>query len=116
MGGILFPATPGGLWAFLGLTIGIGAAAAWATGRALAGTWQTWLKIPAYMALVSAAIRFLHFVLAKEALLAVRGLMVDFAVLTVVAGLAYRRTRARQMTTQYGFAFRAAGPLGWRIR
>lgn len=116
MGGVLFPATAGGLWAFLVLTVAVGGAAAWATGRALAKTWQSWLKIPVYVVFASVAVRFLHFVLAKEDLLSVHYWLVDFGVLVIAAAIAYRRTRARQMSTQYDFAFRPAGPLGWRSR
>ena len=116
MGGLVFPATAGGAWAFAVLTLGAGGAAAWASGRALARTWQSWLKIPVYAGLIGVAARFLHFVLAREELLSWHYLIADWVVLVVIAALAYRRTRAGQMTTQYGFVFRAAGALGWRPR
>jgi hypothetical protein len=114
MSGILWTDTDNGLFVFLLLTI-LGAAAATATGRALAKTWSPeWLLLPA-MAILSAAVRFLHFSLFQEELSSIHYYLVAFVILLAVAWLGYRSMRAGQMATQYSWAYEKAG-IGWRAR
>jgi hypothetical protein len=114
MGGILWAASDYGLLAFIVLD-GLGAAAAFATGRALASGWTPrWRLVPAVAAL-SAAVQFLHFALFQEELLSLHYYLVTFALLLVVGWTGYSETRARQMATQYSWAFQKAG-LVWRAR
>ena len=40
----------------------------------------------------------------------------DTVYLLILAALAWRMTRAAQMTTQYHWLFERAGPFGWRAR
>ena len=112
MGNSFYPA--GGLWVFLVLTLVLGGAAAWAAGRALARTWRPPLLIPLYMIGLAAAVRFLHYALFGEPFLSLHYYGVDYAVLVLAAGASYRRTRARQMARQYGWAYDAAGIFFWR--
>jgi hypothetical protein len=104
----------GGGWAFLLLTIVIGGAAGFISGRAIAQTWRPFWQVPFYMLGIAAGVRFFHFALFGEVLLSARNFAVDFAVAVVSASLGYRLVRAGQMARQYGWLFRRAGPLGWR--
>ena len=114
MSGIFWTDTDNGLFVFLLLTV-LGGAAAMATGRALAKGWSPgWMIVPA-MALLSAAVRFLHFSLFQEELGSLHYYAVTFVVLLLVCWLSYKSMRATQMATQYSWAFQKAG-LDWRPR
>ncbi len=114
MDAILWPASDSALLAFLVLD-GLGAAAAFATGRALAKGWSPiWRLVPAIVAL-SAAVQFLHFALFQEDLLSLHYYLIAFVLLIVVGWIGYSEMRARQMATQYSWAFRKSG-LSWRAR
>ena len=102
------------LWTFLLVTVLMGGAAAYVSGKAIAQTWRPFWHVPLYMLLLAAAVRFCHFALFGEPLLSARSYAVDFAVAFAAASLGYRLVRARQMATQYGWLFRRSGPLGWR--
>ena len=114
MDGILYAGGPFGFWVFVLLTIVLGGAAAWTTGRALAKTWQPPVLVPVYMVALAAAVRFLHHALFAESFFSPHYYLVDYAVLAVVAGLGYRHMRARQMVRQYGWSYMSRGFLGWR--
>jgi hypothetical protein len=114
MSGILWADTDNGLFVFVLLTV-LGAAAATSSGRALAKTWSpVWLIAP-YMAVLSAAVRFLHFSLFQEELSSVHYYLVTFVILLVVAWLSYKSMRATQMATQYSWSYEKVG-LNWRSR
>jgi len=114
MAGLIWVDSDYGLPIFLLLTF-LGGAAAFASGRAIALSWSAeWLLIPA-MIVLSAAVRFLHFALFQENLFSLHYYVVTLIVMIAVAGYGYRSTRARQMATQYSWAFARSG-LGWRAR
>jgi hypothetical protein len=103
-----------GLLSFIILT-GLAGAAAFATGRAMAKGWGArWRIVPAMIAL-AAATQFLHYALFQEELLSLRHYLVTLVVLLVVAWLGYASMRARQMATQYSWAFTRSA-LSWRPR
>ncbi len=110
----LYDCGPNGLWVFLLLTVIPGGAAAWATGRAIAGTWRPLWQVPVYGLLLAAAVRFLHFALFEEPLSAPGNFVVSAAVLLSATALGYRLERVRAMITQYDWLYAAAGRLGWR--
>lgn len=109
---------------FLLVTVVLGGGAAWVTGRAMAQTWGSWWQLVVYVVLLNAAVRFIHFSLFGGSFFlplatfntAWHYFLVDFAVLMVLAALGRQTMRARQMSSQYGFLYRRAGPLGWRRR
>ena len=101
---------------FIGLTVILGGAAAYLSGRAAANTWRPALVLIPYVALLTAAVRFIHFALFDAVLLSPFLYLRDFIVLLVLAGLGFRITRATQMARQYHWLFRRAGPFGWRPR
>jgi hypothetical protein len=96
-----------GLWIFLALTVVLGGAAAWATGNAMAATWRPAATLIVYIFGLAAAVRFFHFALFAEPLLAPGNYVIDLAVLLAVGLAGYRVRRARQMATQYAWLDRA---------
>jgi hypothetical protein len=104
------------LWTFLLLTCVLGGAAAFATGRAIALTWRPFWQALAYMLPLTAAVRFLHYALFDEDILAIGPALLALIILVAIAALAFRLRQVRQMTTQYPFAFAPAGPFAWRAR
>jgi hypothetical protein len=106
--------TDTGLAAFLIIVVLIGGAGGTLTARAVARAWRPWWRAALWMVPLAAAVRFVQFALFQGDLAAVRFYLVDLAILLVVALIAHRRTRTRQMLTRYGWLYRPAGALGWR--
>ncbi len=105
------------LGAFLLVTVALGGGAAWMTGRAIALTWQPWWKLVVYVALLTVAVRFIHFSLFGGSFFlpprtfgtAAYFAIIDVVVLMVAAVLGRQTTRGRQMARQYGFLRQTAG-------
>ncbi|MFZ1961934.1 MAG: DUF6867 family protein [Roseiarcus sp.] len=114
MGGIVWADSEYGFLAFFVLD-GLGCAAAFATGRALASGWTPLWRIAPAMVVLAAAVQFLHFALFQEELLSLHYYLVAFVLLLAMAWLGYASMRARQMATQYSWAFERIG-LRWRAR
>jgi hypothetical protein len=101
---------------FLVVTVVLGGAGAWLTGRAMASVWRpAWLAALAMLPL-AAAVRFIHFALFQGPLLAADRYLLDLVILVAVALAGHRRTRARRMCETYPWLYRPAGPFGWRHR
>src|SRR5262249_15242456 len=49
------------LGVFLLISVVLGGGAAWLAGRAIAATWRPWWHVAVYMAILTLAVRFLHF-------------------------------------------------------
>jgi hypothetical protein len=94
----------------------IGGGAAWLAGRALAHTWRPFWHVIGYMALLGAAVRFVHFALFEADLLAPLSYAADTAFLLCVGCLGWRVTRAAQMVTQYAWLYERTSPVSWRHR
>ena len=73
---------------FLLVSVFLGGGAAYLVGRAIALSWAPLRMLVLYTILLAA----------------------------VLAAFGYRITRAGQMTSQYGWLYRRAGPLAWRHR
>ena len=116
MGGLIYSDDPGALWTFLVFTVVLGGLAAWATGRALAGTWRSVWTMPFALIILAGAVRFLHYALSGEDLSSVHYYLVALLVLFLAAAYGYRSRRAEQMAEQYPWLFARSGPLGWRVR
>ena len=101
---------------FLLVTVFLGGGAAWLTGRAVAITWRSLWKLLLYVALLTCAVRFIHFALFGGTLLSPYFFLVDFVILLALANLGYRLTRTIQMVSQYSWLFERASPLSWRPR
>lgn len=114
--GILFE---GGVYAgpvFIVLTLLLGGAMAWSSGRAIALTWRPIWLVPVYMLALSAMVRFLHYALFGENLASLVHFAVTFAILLALAMSGYRAMRVAQMLRQYSWAFARSGLLGWRAK
>lgn len=98
---------------FLLVTVVLGGGGAYMSGRAIAGTWRPWWHVALYMVLLAATVRFMHFALFEGTLLSPHYYAVDFASCLLFGYLGYRFTRAAQMSTQYRWLYRRAGPLKW---
>jgi hypothetical protein len=107
---------PNGAYVFLLVTVIIGGWAAWRTGQAQAQSWGPVWPVAAYIAVLAAAVRFLHFALFSEPLLAPINYVVDFLFLLAVALLGHRVRRVRHVTEQYPWLFERSGLFGWKAK
>jgi hypothetical protein len=101
-------------WVFLLVTVLMGGAAAFMSGRAVAQTWRPYWQIPLYTLPIAATIRFFHYALFGEELLSLKNYLVDLAVVLAAASLGFRLLRAHQMAQQYHWLYRRNGLLRWR--
>jgi hypothetical protein len=104
------------LGVFFLVSIVMGGGAAWLAGRAIAATWRPWWHVALYMAILSLAVRFIHFALFDSKLLSLHYYLVDLAVCLTFGFLGFRLTRVAQMVTRYRWLNRRAGWFGWRRR
>jgi GR25 family glycosyltransferase involved in LPS biosynthesis len=108
--GLLWEVT---FWEFFFVTVVLAGGAAYLTGRAVARSWNSGTQLAAYMILLTAACRFIHFALFNGTLLNLHYYIVDLVILLIIAFIGRQVTRAKQMTTQYSFDYRSSGPVGW---
>lgn len=88
------------LWTFVGLTLVIGGAAAFVSGRAVARGWRSPLQAVFYAAPLAGAVRFLHYALFEETTDLAQALLA-FALACGFALAGYRHARRGQMARQY---------------
>lgn len=101
---------------FVLVSVLMGGAAAYASGKAVAQTWRPFWHLPLYVLALAAVVRFCHFALFEQTLLDGPGYLLDLVVLMGAAGFGYRRVRTEQMLRQYAWVYELAGPLRWRPR
>ncbi len=101
-------------WIFFFLTCVFGAGAAFLVGRTQAQLWRPIGATIVYMLLLGVAVRFCHYALFNESLIAPYYFAIDTVVLLAAALIGYRMRRAEQMTTQYSWMYERTGPLSWR--
>lgn len=104
------------LWTFILVTVVLGGAGAWMTGRACAQTWRPYFVLVFYLAILAIGVRFIHFSLFEGTFLSAQYYLVDFLVVQLIGGLAYRVTRVTQMAAKYSWLFEKTGPFGWRAK
>jgi hypothetical protein len=105
-----------GSWVFLVLTVIIGGAGAFLSGRGLARGWKPFWRVFVYMALLAAAVRFFHYALFDGTLTSLYYYLVTYAILVVAALLGFRAMRTTQMVMQYRWLYERTSPLTWRDR
>ena len=115
MGGWIWSDNDYGFLIFIGITLILGGAGAFATGRALAKTWRPMQLLLVYMLLLTAGVRFLHFALYQEPLLDPVLFVGAYVWTLIVSVIGYKGMRARQMATQYSWAYERRG-LAARLR
>jgi hypothetical protein len=91
----------------------IGGGAATLAGRAIALTWRPYWYVLAYMLLLGAAVRFLHFALFSAHILAPESYLADTLYVMMVASISFRITRTNQMARQYPWLYERTGPFTW---
>ena len=96
---------------FLLVTVVLGGAAAWMTGRAVAQSWKPLWTALLYMVPLALAVRFFHFSLAGEPLLAPVDLMIDYAVLAGLCTLSHRIAATSLTVRQYPWLYRRTSPV-----
>jgi hypothetical protein len=101
-------------YVYMLVTVALGGAAARVTGSAIASTWRSPWQLLGAALLLACAVRFFHYALFAEPLLALRNFVLDYAVLLLFAASGFQLTRARQMVEQYPWAYEEAGLLSWR--
>lgn len=101
---------------FLLVTVFLGGGASWLMGRAVAGTWRPAWHVLAYALILAATVRFIHYALFGGTLVSPHYYAVDAIVCLMLGLLAFRSTRARQMSTQYAWINERSGFAGWRRR
>ena len=104
----------GSFGVFLLVTVILGGGAAALAGRAVALTWRPWWQIVAYVLILGAAVRFIHFALFEGTLLSLHYYGVDSAVCLAFGLLGFHATRAAQMVSQYRWINERNGRLRWR--
>lgn len=115
MDGFLWANSHYGPFTFVLITLVLGGAGAWATGRAIAKTWRPMAMVALYMIFLTAAVRFLHYALYGEPLLSPRLFIVAYIWTMAVGALGYRSMRATQMATQYSWVYERSG-VNWRAK
>ncbi|MDC7789221.1 hypothetical protein PQJ75_17715 [Rhodoplanes sp. TEM] len=108
MQGLLYEENSFGV--FLLVTVVLGGAGAWLSGRAIARIWRPWWTAALAMLVLGFAVRFVHFALFDGTLLSPWFYAVDTAILIAIALLGFRTTRRRQMARQYGFLLAPSAP------
>ncbi len=98
------------------VTLVLGGGGALLAGRAIASTWRSIWVVVAAMIPMGLAVRFIHFALFNETLLAPQTYAVETLILLVVGCLSFQRTRALQMVRQYYWLYEPSGPITWRLR
>jgi hypothetical protein len=106
----------GSIWIFLFVTVLLGGGAAWMTGRSVALNWGSIGLLVIYLLLLGVGIRFVHHALYGGTMFSLYYYVVDTIVIFIFGFVAYRFTRAGQMTTQYGWLYERSGPFSWRAR
>lgn len=104
------------IWLFLLVTCVMGGWAAWMTGRAMASTWRSTGYLFAYLLILGAAVRFIHFALFGGTLLTLHYYVVDTIVVQIIGAIGYRVTRVGQMIDKYRWLHVADGPFFWKDR
>lgn len=94
----------------------IGGGAAVLAGRAISLTWRPYWYVIAYMLLLGAGVRFLHFALFSGNILSLPCYLLDTVYVMAVSSVAFRMTRTNQMARQYPWLYERTGPFTWRDR
>ncbi len=101
---------------FLLVTVFLAGGAGYMSGRSVALTWSPAYNLFIYSAGLACAARFIHFSLFGGTLLSIHYLIVDFIVIAIIAGIAFRITKTSQMVSQYSWLYERSTPLSWRLK
>ncbi len=88
---------------FILVTVVMGGAAAFVTGRVIAQTWRPYGILPVYIALLACAVRFVQSAVFSGTLVSLKSYFLDFVVLLAIATVGHMLYRRRQMAVQYAW-------------
>ena len=112
MEGILYDDSS--VYIFLLVSVVIGGAAGFSTGRAIALTWRPGWHLIASALVLGVAVRFIHHALFGASFLLSHYYFIDAFLVLIAAFTGFRLTRVKQMTTRYRWLYEAAGRFGWK--
>lgn len=104
------------IWQFFFVTIVLGGAAAWMTGKACAQTWRPYVTLVLYLLALGLGVRFIHHALFNGTMFSAQFYIVDTIILMVFGLIGYKYTRTNQMVSQYHWMYERTSPLGWKSK
>jgi hypothetical protein len=112
MQGILYDDSS--VWIFVLVTLLMGGAAGFSTGRAIAQTWRPgWHLVLSALAL-GVAVRFIHFALFEASFLTPQYYVIDTLFVLLAGFVGFRLTRVRQMTARYRWLYEATSAFTFK--
>ncbi|SEE23973.1 hypothetical protein SAMN05519104_5563 [Rhizobiales bacterium GAS188] len=111
MQGILYDDSS--VYIFILVTLIMGGAAGFSTGKAIAQTWRPGWHLVASALVLGVGVRFIHFALFGATLLTPQYYAIDTILVLLATFAGFRLTRVKQMTTRYRWLYKAVGPFGW---
>ncbi|MFI5011209.1 MAG: DUF6867 family protein [Hyphomicrobiales bacterium] len=112
MRGILYDDSS--VYIFILVTLVMGGAAGYSTGKAIAQTWRPGWHLVASAVALGVAVRFIHYALFGASLISAQFYLIDTALVLLATFAGFHLTRVRQMTTRYRWLYQAAGLFGWK--
>jgi hypothetical protein len=101
------------VYIFVLVTLVMGGAAGFSTGKAIAQTWRPGWHLVMSALVLGLAVRFIHYAL-FGASLTLQYYTIDTALVLLAAFTGFRLTRVKQMTICYRWIYRATGLFGWK--
>jgi Domain of unknown function (DUF6867) len=102
------------VWIFVLVTLIMGGAAGFSTGRAIAQTWRPgWHLVVSALAL-GIAVRFIHFALFDASFLTFQYYVIDTLLVLLASFVGFRLTRVKQMTGRYRWLYEATSIFTWK--
>jgi hypothetical protein len=102
------------VYIFVLVTLVMGGAAGFSTGKAIAQTWRPGWHLLASALVLGVFVRFIHYGLFGASFLTPQYYLIDTALVLLATFAGFRLTRVKQMITRYRWLYQAAGPFGWK--
>jgi hypothetical protein len=102
------------VYLFILVTLVMGGAAGFSSGKAIAQTWRPGWHLVASALALGVGVRFIHFALFGASFLTPQFYAIDTLLVLLATVAGFRLTRVKQMTTRYRWLYRSTGPFGWK--
>jgi hypothetical protein len=102
------------VYLFILVTLVMGGAAGFSSGKAIAQTWRPGWHLVASALVLGVGVRFIHFALFGASFLTAQFYAIDTILVLLATFAGFRLTRVKQMTTRYRWLYRGAGPFAWK--
>jgi hypothetical protein len=99
---------------FILVTLVMGGAAGYSTGKAIAQTWRPGWHLIASALVLGVAVRFIHYALFGASFLTPHYYVIDSLLVLLAAFVGFRLTRAKQMTTRYRWLYEPSSAFTWK--